>query len=90
MHIGKRNEAFVVEVKSHLRAEGIEQLKHILKRFRQFCPEHQDKKLYGMLAVVDATDDLRKQALDQGFYLAGIHDQQFVIETPSDCVPKSW
>jgi hypothetical protein len=86
----QRNEAFIVEIKSHLRPEGIEQLKTILQRFRRFFPEHQDKKLYGMLAVVDAPDDLRQEALSQGLYMAGIHDNQFIIETPSDFVPKSW
>jgi len=84
------NEAFVVEVKSHLRPEGIHQLRDILQRFRKFFPEHGDKRLYGMLAVVDAPDDLRQEALAEGFYMAGIHDQQFVIETPEGFVPKSW
>ncbi len=85
-----RNEAFVVEVKSHLRPDGIEQIKRILQQFRRFLPEHNDKKLYGMLAVVDAPDDLRQMALKQGIYMAGIHDEQFVIETPNEFVPKSW
>jgi len=86
----ERNEAVVVEVKSHLRPEGIGQLRQILTKFRRFFPEHDDKKLYGMLAVVDAPDDLRQEALDEGFYLAGIHDQQFIIETPEGFVPKCW
>ncbi|MCI0654191.1 MAG: DUF3782 domain-containing protein [Methylococcaceae bacterium] len=85
-----RNEAYIVEVKSHLRPEGIEQLRSILGRFRRFFPEHNDKKLYGMLAVVDAPDDLRQEALSQGIYMAGIHDEQFVIETPDGFVAKSW
>ncbi len=86
----ERNVVHVVEVKSHLRPEGIDQLRNILQRFRRFFPEHGDKKLYGILAVVDAPEDLRQQALAEGFYLAGIHDQQFVMETPSGFVPKSW
>jgi len=84
------NKAFVVEVKSHLRPEGISQLRNILQRFRTFFPEHADKNLYGMLAVVDAPDDLRQEALAEGLYLAGIHDQQFIIETPEGFVPKVW
>ena len=85
-----RNVVHVVEVKSHLRPEGIEQLRKILQRFRLFFPEHGDKKLYGILAVVDAPEELRKEALAEGFYLAGIHDEQFVMETPSGFVPKGW
>ncbi len=85
-----RNEAFIVEVKSHLRPDGIDQIKQILQKFRRFFPEHKDKKLYGMLAVVDAPDDLRQMALKQGIYMAGIHDEQFIIETPRTFVPKNW
>ncbi|MDT8406639.1 MAG: DUF3782 domain-containing protein [Methylococcales bacterium] len=86
----ERNTAVVVEVKSHLRSQGITQLKNILTNFRKFLPEHGDKKLYGMLAVVDAPEDVRQEALAEGFYLAGIHDDQFVIETPKDFTPKNW
>ena len=85
-----RNEAFIVEVKSHLRPDGIDQIKQILQKFRRFFPEHKDKKLYGMLAVVDAPDDLRQMALKQGIYMAGIHDEQFIIETPQSFIPKNW
>lgn len=86
----KRNEVYVVEVKSHLRPEGIEQIQQILQRFRRFFPEHGDKKLYGMLAVVDAPELLRQEALAQGIYMAGIHDEQFVMETPKEFVARSW
>lgn len=86
----ERNEAYVVEVKSHPRADGIDQLRQILGRFRRFFPEHNDKKLYGILAVVDAPEDLRKEALAQGLYMAGIHDEQFIMETPKEFVPKNW
>ncbi|MGH8557563.1 MAG: DUF3782 domain-containing protein [Methylococcales bacterium] len=86
----ERSEAYVVEIKSHLRAEGVEQLRQILQRFRRFFPEHKDKKLYGILAVVDAPDDLRQEALAQGIYMAGIHDELFIMETPEGFIPKSW
>ena len=85
-----RNAAFVVEVKSHLRPEGIEQLREILQNFRRFLPEHRDKTLYGMLAVVDAAEDVRREALSKGFYLAGIHGEQFIMQTPPGFVAKGW
>ncbi len=85
-----RNEAYIVEVKSHLRPEGLEQIQQTLQRFRRFFPEHSDKKLYGMLAVVDAPEHLRQEALKRGIYMAGIHDEQFIIETPADFVATSW
>ena len=85
-----RNAAYIVEVKSHLRPDGIAQLQQILQRFRRFFPEHWDKQLYGMLAVVDAPDAVRQEALGQGLYIAGIHDEQFIIETPDGFVPKGY
>ena len=86
----ERNAAYVVEVKSHLRAEGITQLLGILERFRHFLPEHSDKSLYGILAVVDAPEDLRQEALEHGLYMAGIHDEQFQLEVPAGFVPRCW
>ena len=86
----EQNAPFFVEVKSHLRPEGIDQLRKILTRFRQLFPEHADKKLYGILAVVDAPEDFRQEALDSGLYLAGIHEDQFQLEVPSDFQPRIW
>ncbi|HEX6904862.1 MAG TPA: DUF3782 domain-containing protein [Thermoanaerobaculia bacterium] len=77
-------DAVVVEVKSHLREEGLEQMRRILREFRDFFPEHANRKLYGILAVVDAPDDLREQVLREGIYLASIHDGQFELQVPQD------
>jgi hypothetical protein len=81
---GEVNAVYVVEVKSHLREEAIEQLLAILRRFGRFFPEHQDKKLYGILAAVDIPKDLKAKALRQGLYLARIHGDVFELETPVD------
>jgi hypothetical protein len=56
---GQLNTAYIVEVKSHAREESIAQLKDILQCFRIFFPEHKDKKLYGILAAVDLSNELR-------------------------------
>ena len=76
------NEAYVVEVKSHLREEGISQLKEIMDNFRLLFPEHQDKKLYGIIAAVDISAALKKRVLDAGFYVARIQDDTFSLDTP--------
>ncbi|MCE2663132.1 MAG: DUF3782 domain-containing protein, partial [Microcystis sp. 53602_E8] len=65
---GELNIAYIVEVKSHAREESITQLKSILQRFRRFFPEHKDKKLYGILASVDLSPELREKILQEGFY----------------------
>ena len=52
---GAVNAAYLVEVKSHLREEAITQLQNLLHRFRDFFPEHREKRLYGILAAVEET-----------------------------------
>jgi len=77
-----RDEAFVVEVKSHLREEALDQIRKTLDSFRQFFPEHRDKKVYGILATVDAPESVQKKVLREGIYLARIHDGQFELQIP--------
>jgi hypothetical protein len=84
------NEAYVVEVKSHAREEAIDQLRNILERFRRFFPEHKDKAVYGILAAVDLSDELRERILKAGFYVARIHDHIFDLDVPANFKPKAY
>jgi len=85
---GQLNTAYIVEVKSHAREESISQLKSILQRFRSFFPEHKDKKLYGILAAVHVSPGLREKILQEGFYVARIHDQVFELDIPDNFQPQ--
>jgi hypothetical protein len=85
---GELNIAYIVEVKSHVRQEDITQLKSILQRFRRFFPEHKDKKLYGILAAVHVSPELREKILQEGFYVARIHDQVFELDIPDNFQPR--
>ena len=87
---GDLNTAYIVEVKSHAREESITQLKSILQRFRTFFPEHKNKQLYGILAAVDMSPELRQKTLQEGFYVARIHDQVFELDTPENFQPQSY
>ncbi|REJ53571.1 MAG: DUF3782 domain-containing protein [Microcystis wesenbergii TW10] len=87
---GELNTAYIVEVKSHVRQEDITQLKSILQRFRRFFPEHKDKKLYGILAAVDLSPELREKILQEGFYVARIHDQVFELDIPDNFQPQTY
>jgi hypothetical protein len=85
---GAVNSAYVVEVKSHLEQRAITQTLELLAKFPRLFPEHRDKALYGILACIQGTKELRQQVLDAGLYLASIHDGQFRLETPKDFVPR--
>ncbi len=86
----KRNTVFVVEIKSRLRPEDIDQVLNILRDFSFFFPEHTGKELYAMVAVVEADDTLRKKLLKQGIYLAQISDEVFQLAVPEDFEPRSF
>jgi len=87
---GELNTAYIVEVKSHAREESITQLKSILQRFRSFFSEHKDKKLYGILAAVHVSPGLREKILQEGFYVARIHDQVFELDIPDNFQPQTY
>ena len=87
---GPVNAASIVEVKSHAREESIAQLKTLLHRFRDFFPEHRDKQLYGILAAVDLSASLREKALQEGLYVAHIHDEVFTLDIPENFQPRAF
>lgn len=87
---GSINTAYIVEVKSHPREDSITQLKNILQRFRLFFPEHKDKRLYGILAAVDLSPILREKILQEGLYVARIHDQVFELDSPENFCPQTF
>lgn len=84
------NTAFIVEIKSHLREEGIEQLLRSLARFAYFFPEHATKKLYGLLVAVDIEERLIQRAVAEGLYLARIEDEHFELLTPADFLARDF
>lgn len=86
----KVNEVYVVEVKSHLRQEGLDQMKKILREFHSYFPGHDGKKVYGILAAVDIPDKLRAKILQEGIYLALIHDDEFELQVPPGFQPRAF
>lgn len=74
------NQVYVVEVKSHLKMQGVEQTLALLSRFFTIFPEHRDKALYGIIAAVDASDEMKAEVLQRGLYFARIHDEHFELD----------
>ena len=84
------NQAYLVEVKSHLKEDSLEQIIENLNKFSLFFPEHQSKQLFGILACVDSSEYLEKKVVDAGLYLAKIHDETFDLQVPEGFIPKSF
>jgi hypothetical protein len=72
---GERNEAYIVEIKSHLRQDSVEQILRLLEEFRSLFPEYADKKLYGVLAAADAGDESIEAARKAGLYVVTFDDE---------------
>jgi hypothetical protein len=81
---------YIVEVKSHLREDGLQQMLQTLRDFRGFFPEHEDRKVYGILAAVDIPEKLRERVLEKGIYLARIHDDVFEVQVPEGFQPRAF
>lgn len=87
---GANNTAFVVEIKSHLREDGIEQLLKNLAQFAYCFPEHANKKLYGLVAAVDIPRAVLQRALAQGLYVARIEEDNFELLNAADFIARDF
>ena len=71
---GERNEGYIVEIKGHLRSDGIQQLRSILERFRNIFTEYRHLKLYGVIVAANAPADVLREARQAGFYVITFED----------------
>ncbi len=84
------NKAYVAEIKSTLRQDGIEQIREHLKIFPRFFPEHRGKELYGILAAIDAPAELQKKVLKEGIYLVLVSEEAFELVEPEGFQPRNF
>ncbi len=87
---GEVNKAYLVEIKSRLREDSLQQILKHLRSFVEFSPEHRGKTLYGLLAAVDVPEELEKRVLSQGIYLAKIHGDLFELVSPEGFEPQGF
>lgn len=87
---GLRNEAYIVEIKSHLRMDGVEQLHSTVLRFRSVFPEYNDKKVFGLLVAADASADAVEACRKAGFYLITFEDDIMRFHDKNGFVPKAY
>jgi DNA-binding transcriptional MerR regulator len=85
---GERREAYIVEVKSELRPEDLEQLKSTLRRFRDFFSDYATYKLFGVFAVANAGENEVHRAWREGFFVIAFDDSIMQFHEPNDFVPK--
>jgi len=82
--------AVLVEIKTKLTVERINYHIERLEKMRKYADLRGEKRTFlGAVAGVIVTDDVRKYALDQGFYLIEPAGQDLNI-TPPYGKPKEW
>ncbi len=87
---GSKNEAYIVEVKSHLREEALEQILNILVHFKENFPEHIDKKVYGMIASIDTNEEVLAKIEKAGIYYANVANNIFELKSPKNFKAKAF
>ena len=84
------NKAYVAEIKSTLRQEGIEQILEHLRAFPDFFPQHRGKELYGVLAAIDAPPAVQEKALREGLYLVLVSADAFRLVEREGFQPRDF
>lgn len=87
---GSVNVAYVVEVKSHLKDNALDQILEILSKFKDSFPEHKDKKVYGIIASIDSNERLLKAIEDADIYYASVANDVFELRTSKNFIPKAF
>lgn len=84
------NKVIIVEVKSHLDEREWQQVQAIIRDFFYFFPSHKGKKLYCIVAAVDYKEDIAREIIESGIYLAQMNDDLFALKVPRNFVPRAF
>ena len=79
---GTIDKGMIVEIKSRLNQRDVDQMKRKMDNIFKVMPEHKNKTFYGMVAYVTGHENLKRQIIENGWYLAHIGDEIFHMETP--------
>jgi len=84
------NRLFIVEVKSRIRPESLDQILRELREFPKFFSPFADKKRFGILCGIEIDSGMREKIAQAGIYLAVIRDDQFIMDNPPDFKPIAY
>jgi hypothetical protein len=85
----QREEVYLVEVKSLLTLDGVNQALKTIADFRELGPVAlRHRPIYGVVAAVDIPQGMDQAVASRGLYLARINDDTFQLLTPPGFKPK--
>jgi hypothetical protein len=80
----------LIEVKSRLTPEDVNDHLERLEKFKPLFPEYKDKQVFGAVAGMVITEDVEKHAYRQGFFVIGQRGENAVILNDEKFKPKPW
>jgi hypothetical protein len=84
------NKAMLVEVKTKLATEDVKDHVERLEKMRKYADLHDDRRSFlGAVAGVVIADNVKKYALDQGFFVIEPSGESFYITSPAGN-PREW
>jgi hypothetical protein len=81
-------EIVVVEVKTTLRPEDVRWFRSKLGRFKEWWPEYRDRRVYGAMAYLQASDGVARHAERQGFFVIRATGDSASIVNAEDFEPR--
>ena len=91
---GSVNKGIVVEIKSKLETNVLEQMERKMREVFDWLPEHRGKTFEGMIAYVHAErayeDELREKIIEKGWHLVSMGEETFQAEDPKGFVPTQY
>ena len=87
---GGRNEGFIVEIKSHLRLEDVQQMKRKTEELFEWMPGQRQTTFHAMIAYVTGDADIKRQIIENGWYLAHVGEELFEMEVPEGFQGKAY
>ncbi len=88
--VTNENHVLIVEVKSTLKVQDINDFMEDLSQFKQFFPEYSHKQLYGAVAGIDIEDGADKYATRQGLFVLIQSGETMTIFNKAQFEPKIW
>lgn len=82
--------ALLIEVKSTLTVEAVNEHLERLADFKNFFPEHPDKKIYGAVAGIVIDENADRYAYKQGLFVIAQSGEAVKVLNDEKFQPRAW
>jgi hypothetical protein len=83
-------EAVVIEVKSHLNQEAVDEFLENLAQFKQAFPHYQNYQIYGAVAGIKIDENIDRYAYKKGLFVIRQSGDTVEIANDQKFKPRSW